>query len=281
MRNLLEFLQKYSNLLLFLMLEAVAFVLLVNHNHFQQTAFLSSANYVVGRIYEAENSVIEYFHLGRVNQDLAQENAELLRRINDLENLLESHQEVDTAVLYKDPYVHAERNLDFLPAKVINLSTNLERNRLTINKGTDDGVALEMGVIDHDGVVGTVSAVSRHFATVIPIVNTEMSISCRFKGTDYVGPVQWDGIDYRYAKMEDVARHAEVHEGDTLLTSGLTTAFPEGVMVGVVDKVKLEETDSYYHIRVRLSANFRKLRYVQVVQNKERLEQMELEGWGE
>lgn len=281
MRNLLEFLQKYSNLLLLILLEAVAFMLIVQHNRFQRTAFFTSANRIVGTIYEAENEVLEYFHLGQINQDLAEENAELLRRINDLENLLESQQEVDTAVLYNDPYVHSERNLSFVPAKVISLSTSMERNYLTINRGTADGVELDMGVIDHSGVVGIVRSVSPHFATVIPVVNTEMKISCRFKNTDYIGPVQWDGIDTRYAKMEDIARHVEVHEGDTLLTSGLATAFPEGVMVGVIDRVQLGESDTYYHIRVRLCADFRRLRYVQVVQNKARLEQMELEGWGE
>ena len=136
---------------------------------------------------------------------------------------------------------------------------------------------VDMGVIDSKGVVGIICAASERFALVLPLVNDEMQLSCRFKNNDTYGPLVWRGTDYRYGQLENIARHAEVHVGDTIITSDLTPAFPGGVMVGVVDEAILEESDAYYHIRVRFSTDFRSIGYVQVIANEAMAEQTKLE----
>lgn len=280
MRDLLQFLMKYSNFLLFFGLEVVAFVLIFTQNGLQRSAFFSSANYMTGVVYQTESAVTEYFRLRGENERLVGENVELKNRIVELENSLESVREAhQTAVV--SAYTYADKQLKYIPAKVINFSTSTQRNFVTINKGLRDGVEKDMGVIDQDGVVGIVRAVSEQFAVVIPVINNSFSVSCRFVSNDKIGPLKWDGLDVRYAQLEDIARHVEVHEGDTLVTSGLSEAFPEGIRVGVVEEAELNETDAYYRIKVRLAADFHRLGYVQVIQNNTLQEQRELEKWGD
>lgn len=279
MRNLWQLIVKYSNLLLFLLLEVVALFFVFSRNGLPHSAWCSSANYVVGSFYQTVDKVFDYFFLRHENDRLVAENVELQNYITRLENQLEGLRETqlpDTV----PAYVYAEKDLHYIPAKVINFSTSSQRNYLTLNKGARDGIEENMGVVDQDGVVGIVRAVSDRFSVVIPVINNAFSVSCRFLSNDKLGPLHWDGVDYRYAQLEDIARHVEVHEGDTLVTSGLSDAFPEGVRVGVVEKAELGENDAYYHIKVRLAADFHRLGYVQIIQNKALVEQRQLEEWG-
>ena len=279
MRNLLQFLLKYSNLLLFLALEVVALFFVFSRNRLAHAAWMTSANAVTGTVYQAWDNVTGYFFLRHENERLVAENVELQNRITQLENSLEGVQELllpDTV----EAYVYAEKHLHYIPARVINFSTSSQRNFITLNKGARDGVQEDMGVVDQDGVIGIVRAVSDRYSVVIPVINDAFSISCRFLSNDKLGPLHWDGIDDRYAQLEDIARHVEVHEGDTLVTSGLSDAFPEGIRVGVVETAELAESDAYYHIKVRLAADFHRLGYVQIIQNTALVEQRQLEEWG-
>lgn len=279
MRNLLQFLIKYSNLLLFILLEGVALGLVFSQNRLQRSAWLSSANAVSGYIYQVWSGFTGYFALRSENDRLAAENVELRNQIVLLENSLEAQQEAGMSDSVP-AYIYAEKHLRYIPAKVIHISTATQRNYITLNKGLRDGVEMDMGVVDQDGVVGIIRAVSDRFAVAIPLINNAFIVSCRFQRTDHLASLRWDGVDNRFAQLEDIARHVDVKQGDTLVTSGLSDAFPEGVRVGVVEEATLGENDQYYHIKVRLAADFRRLGYVQIIQNEARAEQRRLEEWG-
>lgn len=281
MRNLIQFIIKYSNFLLFLGLEIVAFVLLFGQNNYHRSAYLTSTGRFYGSLYAIVDDTGSYFRLNKENEVLTAENARLMEEVQRLENLLEPYRELDTTLLYPDcsRYQYAHKGLRFTPAKVVHADLGRQRNYLTLNKGTRDGVEADFGVVDQRGVVGIVSVANEHFSLVLPLINTKMSLSCRLMGHQVYGPLEWDGINPAFASLENIARHAEVHVGDTVITSGLTTAFPEGVMVGVVDEAVLKETDAYYHIRVRLSTDFSQLDYVQVVCNQQLREMQEIEGY--
>lgn len=272
MRTLLQFLARYSILLLFLLLEIVAFVLLVHYNNFQKSAVLSSANSISAGIYNISSNVSSYFSLKEQNKVLSEENQVLRNKINELENRVELLAE-DSVV----QYVYADKNINYTAAKVINATTNLQRNYITINKGLRDGVTEDMGVVSKDGVVGIVSAASDKFAVVIPVLNPLLTISCKLQKNNYAGALHWDGKDYRYAEMLDVARHIEVNEGDTIVTSGLSDVFPENFPIGVIDRVVLTESDAYYNIRVRLAVDFKNIKYVTIIENKNSEEKHQLE----
>jgi len=266
MQSLLKFIQKYSNFLVFLALEVVAFLLLTSNNEYPKSSVLSTANSIAAFNYKVADDVVSYFQLRSANTILAQENAELRNRVTELENLLEDSVE-------RNGYTYAHLDIRYIPARVVYANTNRMHNYLTINKGERDGVYVGMGVRNHEGVVGIVKTVGNKFSVVIPVINTHSHISVKFAKNGYCGTISWDGVDYRYAQLVDIASHVSVLEGDTILTSGLSALFPADIPMAIVDKAELKEGDSYYTIRVRLATDFRKIDYVQLIDNKNYQEQ--------
>lgn len=262
MRNLLHFLARYSNFLIFIILEVVAFILIITTNGYQQSAVSSSANKVVARVQQWNTSIVDYFHLRSVNEQLAEENAMLRTQLMQQANIIESIAERDSQ------YVYAHLDMDYIPAKVVGITTNKQHNYLTINKGRRDGLTEDMGVICSDGVVGITSAVGEKYALVVPLIHTKMNLSCELLKNNYACGTQWNGRNYRYVQATDISRHIVVNLGDTIVTSGLTTNFPEGIMVGIVEKTELDDSDNYHRTTIRLSTDYKKIKYVQVIRNR-------------
>ncbi|NDP19656.1 MAG: rod shape-determining protein MreC [Paludibacter sp.] len=279
MKNLINFLIQYSVVFLFLLLEIISFSMIVNNREYQKNAFLSSSNYLVSGLYEWNNSVVEFFKLRAANDNLAEENTALKNQIINLHNKLTTLQpELQDSIRFHIP---PEMEYQFISAKVINSSTNKLQNYITLNKGAIDGVKVDMGVISDEGVVGIVKTVSNRFSVVIPILNPKIEISCKFKRSNYSGSLLWSGADYRYANLTDIARHVELSLGDTLITSGLTITFPEGIPVGNIEDFKIKESDAYYKIKVKLAVNFRTLSHVKVINYLNYKEQRNLENTSE
>lgn len=275
MRKLFAFLVKYSVLILFIILEIISFSIIVNNDGYRQSVFFSSGNTVVASLYNINNTVVEYFYLKQANEGLAKENVDLQNELATLKLKL------DTLTAYSAgaQASSCDPNLEvtYILAKVINNSTNKQLNYITLNKGFRDGVRKDMGVINEDGVVGVVSNVSEKFAVVIPILNPRIHINGKFVKNDYNGFVNWDGIDYRFAKLNDIARHVVFSTGDSLVTSGYTHSFPEGILIGTVDDFNIDESDAYFDIRVRLAVNFRTLSYVKLIDYLNHEERLNLE----
>ncbi|MDR3652876.1 MAG: rod shape-determining protein MreC [Paludibacter sp.] len=275
MKNLINFLIQYSVVFLFLFLEIISFTLIVKNQEYQKSVFLSSSNSVVSSMYEWSNSVVEFFKLRAANDNLSEENTALKNQIIKLENKLVTLEKVTPdSVHFRIP---PEMEYQFIAAKVIKCTTNKLQNYITLDKGALDGIKIDMGVVSDEGVVGIVKNVSPKFSVVIPILNPKIEISCKFKRNNYSGSLLWNGVDYRYANLTDIARHVELSLGDTLITSGLTSTFPEGIPVGSVEDFKIKESDAYYRIKVKLAVNFRTLSYVKVINYLNFQEQKDLE----
>ncbi|HOL00885.1 MAG TPA: rod shape-determining protein MreC [Paludibacteraceae bacterium] len=274
MKNLINFLIHHSGLLLFIILEIISFIMMINSQEYQKSIFLSSSNAVVATLYNWTNSVGEFFKLRNTNNQLSSENTELKNQIIELQNKLKVLEPSITSLNFK---LLPENEYRFISAKVINNSTDKFQNYLTLNKGSKDGVKPDMGVVSSEGVVGIIKSVSPRFSVVIPILNPKIQISCKFKRTDYTGSLVWNGEDYRYANLVDIARHVDIRLGDTIVTSGFTRTFPEGIPVGIVEDYSIKESDAYYNIKVKLAVNFRTLTYVNVINYLNYQEQKQLE----
>lgn len=249
MQTLLKILQRYSNFLVFLALEVAAFMLISHHKAYPRSGILSTANSVVAWQHEQLSEISGYFSLRGQNEALARENVELRNQLSVLEAAM-----TGDSIIYRD-------------AKVVQMTTYKLHNYLTINKGSRDGIVRGQGVRNADGAIGIVRTVGRNYSIVLPLINTHTNLSCRFVKNDYFATLKWDGSDYRFAQLADVMTHVEVNPGDTIVTSGLSAVFPEGIPVGIVESCSIKEGASYYTIRVRLQADFKRLKYVEIVQN--------------
>lgn len=275
MRNLINFLLKYNYWFLFVVLEAASFVLLFRFNHYQQSAYFTSANRVVGAVYEISGGISSYFHLKSVNEDLLDRNMMLEQQVDNLEKALKEHQ-VDSVTVSSIKGIPQDYRL--FKAHVIKNSLNLADNYITLDKGSSSGICSEMGVVDGNGIVGIVYETSPSYSVVISVLNSKSNISCKIVGSDYFGYLKWEHGDSRYAYLKDLPRHAEFNLGDTVVTSGFSTVFPEGIMVGTVDDMSDSHDGLSYLLKIKLATDFGKLSDVRVIARNGREERKELEN---
>lgn len=262
MQTLFLFFYKYRAFALFLALELICVWLIIQNNRYQSAAFFNSANYLAASVTEAANEVESYLFLKENNQSLAQENALLRERLQELEQR--------TAIPYLRASVPTEvaQQYNFEAARVINNSTNRAKNFITLNKGRKDGVEPGMGIIGADGVVGKIKSVSDHYSVAISLLHTNLYVSSVIKGLDAFGSVHWNGIDPMEAKLEFIARHHTVNVGDTVITSSFNAVYPHGIPVGIVSEVDLPDNSTYYDIKVDLAVDFSSLPYVYIIKNQ-------------
>ena len=246
--------------------------MLFSDNAYQQSVFLTSANGVSSAVFSTMSGVSSYFNLRQINEDLQARNA-LLE--NELLNLRNELSEVKTLVSDTSLVIPANR-FDFISASVINNSIRHPRNYFTINKGSSDGVGQGMGVVDQNGIVGIVGVCGRNTSRIISLLNQTQHFSVKLKGTPYVGSISWYGGDPNIVYMEEVPRHVRYNVGDTVVTSGYSTTFPEGLPVGfVMAKVKGAD-DNFFTLKVRLASRFSSLSTVRVIKDfyKEELDSL-------
>ena len=275
MRNLINFFIKYNYWFLFLLLEVTSFVLLFRYNNYQQGVFFTSSNAVMGKIYEEIGIANSYFQLRTVNESLLDRNTQLERQVAFLKRQLSEKQADETELESLDTVDSAK--MIIRKANVVQNSTHQADNYITLDKGSADGIRPEMGVIDAKGVVGIVYKTSAHYALVISLLNSKSAVSCKIAGSEYFGYMRWDQGDSRYAYLKDLPRHVDFNIGDTVVTSGYSAVFPEGIMIGRVESVSDSHDGLSYLLKVRLSTDFGKIGSVRVIERKERMEQNELE----
>lgn len=274
MHNLTEFLAKYKHWFLFVVLEVLSMVLLFRFNDYQGSVWFTSANYVTGMAYEATSKVTSYLSMGALNEKLTKRNVELEQQVRELSSKLYDKTK-DSIYLQKGQY-HFLSKFRLIQAKVVSNSLDRPDNFITINKGTWDGVRKDMGVACGNGVVGIVYMAGIHYAVVIPVLNSKSNISCSIQGRNYFGYLHWNGGASNMAYLDDVPRHAKFKLGDRIVTSGYSSVFPAGVLVGKIKHVYNSEDGLSYRLAVQLSTDFGNLRDVCVIDDASIREQRQV-----
>lgn len=265
MRTLIKLIIKYHFLLFFLLLEVIALSLLFNNSYYQKSKFVSFAQRIDGNYHSGVNQLREYFSLKEVNEHLAKENTYLRNKLQACNDYDDSFYFGITDTLTKQQYY-------YISSKAINNSVNKQHNFILLDKGENYGIYPEMAVVSDLGVVGVVARVSKNFASVISILNTELKISAKIKKNDYFGSLSWDGGDYQYAYLSEIPYHVEVEKGDTIITSGYSAIFPEGELLGFVEDYEARD-GNFHNIKVKLSVDFKRVTYVKVIHNLKKDEQ--------
>lgn len=274
MQTLLNFFIKHNHWFLFLLLEGIGVMLIVQFNNYQNAKMFTSANSVAGNLYAAITDVSSYFALKSENAGLLQYNKELNEQVEALKAQL--IQQNDSATIATLP--HKANGFFYNCATVVNNSLNAVNNYITIDKGTADGVEAEMGVFCNQGVVGIVYTASAHYSVVIPLLNSKSSISCRVKGSDSFCTLQWNGNDTRRSYLVDLPRYTQFEIGDTVVTSGFSSIFPGDIPVGIIENTEDSDDGMFAQAQVKLFTDFATLRNVYIVGNEGRKEQWELEN---
>ena len=269
MGNLISFIIRHGAGIIFILLQVLCALLIIKESPYQKHVLLSSANRISGTIYNVANQITGYFYLRTENKALLKKNAELSMELQEMKKKLE-RASIDTVVVnLSDSYIAAY-------AEVINNSVSKVNNYITLDKGKADGIVEEMGVVNQDGIVGIVSVVSEHYSVAISLLNSKLRISCKVKGDNAIGSLTWKGHDPSYAVLEELPRHSTFHIGDTIVTSGYSAIFPEGITVGTIEEIDADIRD-FNAVKIKLSTDFYRLRNVRVIGNRNQKEKTELE----
>lgn len=274
MRNLIDFLARHNHWFLFVLLEVLSFVLLFHYNSYQGSVWFSSANAVSGKVFEWNASVTQYFSLVDVNKTLTERNIYLERQVEQLTEQLEKAGRDSTEIERLQTSVLKDCNT--IPAKVVSCSLNKLNNFITIDKGYADGVRKDMGVVCGTGVVGIVYLVSEHYSVLIPVLSSVSNISCTIRSRGYFGYLHWKGGSPEEAYIDDIPRHARFKLGDVIVTSGYSSVFPPGIVVGKIKHVYNSANGLSYRLKITLSTDFGRLRDVCVINDKDMDRKLEI-----
>lgn len=273
MKEIIKLILKYHFTIIFVLLEFLSFSLIVLHNNYQRTVFSGYTASFLSGISSTVSDIDDYFYLRETNEKLVVENTNLRNQVEELKTLCRWYA-MDTLW---NPVDSMEVNYVFKTADIVNAGVNKTKNYMTIDKGAADGVHPEMAVCSSDGVIGVVEKVSRHYAKVLPLINTNLRISAKIKKNGYYGSLQWDGEDYRYSYLNDIPFHVSAEIGDTIVTSGFSSIFPENELIGFVESVN-RETANFLTIKVKLATDFKRISDIYVITHTRRQEKQQLEN---
>ncbi|MCK9164073.1 MAG: rod shape-determining protein MreC [Bacteroidales bacterium] len=269
MRNLIRFLKRYYYIFLFILLEGLAIYIISQNSYYQGAVINSFANETAGNVSSRTQYISHYFTLGSSNESLVKENAKLRSMIESsyVKYQHKAFQYNDT--IYKQQY-------EYIDAKVIQKTINKRNNYFILNKGRLHGVRENMGVISPDGIVGVVINSSQNFSLVMSVLHQDSRPNIKNARTKISGTLVWDGINYSKGKLVDIPSSIPLKIGDTIITSGFSQDFPEGINVGKITHFDKDKGTGFYVVDIKFAVDYNKLEYVYIVKNFFKEEQAEL-----
>jgi rod shape-determining protein MreC len=268
MYNVIQLIVKYGAHLLFVVLQVICFSLIINYNKAQKDIFINSSNVFSGKIADHQDKILQFANLKEQNDSLMRENANLIENIIKIEYSSDNIPDSDTLL----------NQYRLIPSNIINSTIHLSNNHFTLNRGSRHGIQPDMGVIaSHKGLVGVVRNVSENFAHVISLLHSQTKISCAVKGRKGHGTLVWKDMDPLRMNLESLPKHEFIAIGDTVITSGYSTMFPKGLLIGKIEKFSIPSGSNSYSIKVKLFNDLTNSEYAYVIKNKLGSEQLSLE----
>jgi rod shape-determining protein MreC len=273
MRNIFLFIRRYFNFIIFLILQGFCFYLIVHYNRYHNAIASVYMNEITGRVNEQYTRLDDFFALKKKNQELQRQNERLLNLMKENFAISDTSTKILTDSIPYDTLGHHRKWL-YQAAKVVSNSVSTQNNFIVLGRGTAQQLKKDEGVIDaNNGVIGIVTDVSENYAVVMSLLHKDSRINAMLKNDPQGGgTIMWDGKEPNYLSMINVRKSVKVAKGDTVFTSGITTTFPYGLMIGTVDEVMPEKSTNNYIIKIKSTANFYNLQYVYAIENYQREE---------
>ena len=238
MQQIFNTILKNKNLILFISLFVFSIFFLRNRSLYHKSKIDKSIIEISGNIHGISAMFNRYFNLKKINEELLAENKKLIELRVNKKNI----QDVELKTIY-----------NVYDAEVVKNSIKSSRNYLIINKGSKDSIQKEMGVISSKGIIGVVSSVSENYSSVVSILNIDLNINAKFKKNNAFGSLNWNGTNTNKVTLNNIPIINKVEMGDSILTGGMSTYFPEGIFIGLVSGYKIIQDNGYYEIDVTLN----------------------------
>ncbi|ATA88553.1 rod shape-determining protein MreC [Capnocytophaga stomatis] len=272
MQQIILFFIRKRNFFVFLLLFSFSIFLIIKDNYYPQSRYINSANAISGSLYNFSSYWAQYFDLRGQNTLLSEENKQLRSKIFALENQLKQSTLADSL-----PFFDANQYKVYT-ANIIKNSFLRKKNYLTIDKGEEEGVKQDMGVISPKGIVGIVENTSGQFATVQSVLNIKSSLNAMVKRTGHFGSLKWNGQELNIVQLVDIPNIAPIQKGDTIVTGGMSSIFPKGIPVGRIMNITRSQMDNSFVIDIKLFTDMSNVDFIYIIENKDKEEISNLES---
>lgn len=258
MQQIINFVIRNKTFLLFLLLFILSLVLTIQSHSYHKSKFISSTNFLTGGIYDKVNNIKTYFNLKKENEILVEEN-------NQLKSILYNYKILDENLTLIDSSFN--ENFEFKTATVIKNSYSYTKNYLTINKGSNEGIKQDLGVITSKGIVGIIDNSTKNYSRVISILNTKSRINAQLKNSNHIGSLIWNTKSPEYVQLIDISKFAPIKVGDTIITGGQSSIFPKGIPIGTIDAFSIDINGDMYTVNVKLFNDMTNIGHVFIITN--------------
>lgn len=271
MRNIFLFIRRYFNFLLFVLLQVICIALIVQYSKYHQATFGSTANQLIGNINKRYDNIEYYFQLKKTNDSLMKANERLYNQLAYNFNMPDTNikQRVDSIRLDS---IESFRQFTYLSGKIVSNSVSSQSNFLVLSGNNVSKMRVGMGVVDQsNAAVGVISDVSENFAVVMSLLHKDSKISGKILKTGETGTVTWDGKYPNVLTLNDIPKSTKLTKGDTIITSGFSTFFPKGLMLGRVEEVYQDKSSNNVKVAVKTAANFYNLEFGYAIDNVQQI----------
>ncbi len=261
MRNLFTLIWKNQFIVLFVLLEVVSLLLLSRSYSYHGSITYNATSDISGNFFSVYSSVTDYLYLKEANSQLADENAMLKNKLKS------SFLVTDTQFIYRDSL------FQYIPVKVVSNSVSKRNNFIMVNKGRKHGIKKEMGVVSPTGIAGVVIGVSENYSVIMSMLIKNMRISGRIKNSGQLVNVIWDNSNYLFGTVIDIPSHIRLLPGDTIITSGNSLIFSEGIIIGTIESHEQDNNKKLSMAPLRYTTDFTSLNHLYIINNLMRMEQ--------
>lgn len=269
MRNIFLFIRRYFNFLLFLFLQILSIYFIVSYGKFHEAVYSETANQFTGKINKRYSNIQYYFNLKHTNDSLIKANEMLLNQLREDYGVPDSTEFEKIQSIMTDSAVAANR-YHFLSGRIIANAVNTPNNFMVMEGGSEIGLEKGMGVIEaRGGVAGIITETSKDYSVVMSLLHKDSRISGKILKTGETGTVTWDGKEPNILYMSGISKSVKVAKGDSIITSGFSTTFPKGLLIGTIEGAYNVENTNFIKIKIKTHTNFYNIQYGYVLLNKD------------
>ena len=258
MRQLINALLKYKNPLLYVGLLTISLIFLNQRSFYHNSVFSKISLSISSGLGSYKKDFSNYFRLIKINNQLTKEN----EKLKSLELIYNENKNLKLDKIESFGF-------NVIIARIIKNSYNNARNYIIIDKGIEDQIEVEMGVISNDGIIGVINQTTEKFSSILSILHRDFKFNVSFKKNGVFGSLSWKGNNPKKMELEDISTLNSVSIGDTIVTGGMSDYFPYGIPIGSISKLKKPEFEGYYDIEVDLFSNLTQKEFVYVLKNKD------------
>ena len=269
MQILIRILAKNKYVFYFFFLAFISFISIFNNNPYYSSSYFNSSNYIIGKIFQTRSSIVSYFNLNKINNEIMNENFFLKKKLLSIKRSQYNYQDSLNNLNYD--------NYKIINAKIINNSVHKKNNYFTLDKGEQDGVKVDQAVLGFNGVVGKIHSVSSNFSIGHSLLSSKLIIPSSIGESKIISSTTWFGDNPEILNVLYVPKHLNINKGDTVYTSSFESIFPERIPISIIIKVDKNSNSNFQEIKSYPIENFYSIYNVYLVENKMKNEQKLLE----